>query len=528
MRACSYGIFVLAVIHTLIHGAFASYPRRIPCMNETTAFPNTLKTSFDVEENLISFDWPTDLEYDVYNKSQLKFYSAGPEECLDENKIEQFAPPIKFDISPCRKSLECSSIKETFRVPYQIWDIKPLIKVCLEFPSPVKQRSICSSCFKDERKKYSISANGKEFRRERDQRIYGNFNVDIEPKLRPPLKVYVQMIDEAHHNNAFTFDKNESISWDIIAVQEEDGNSQISMNGPCELDNSAHDISNVRCRFGKASILGKQVGFKVLIFDEECTIPYMIIYGAVFEFKVKNCSENCIEEETVLKATKPNEYTLKLVIPLSVLASISLLGIMVKKRSSIRRNLRCDKNAYQVSETPRSPMSNWNGSRMNLKLVLIYLKKSEQFMEAVNELKKLLCSQFPTSEVIDIFDEDYEKEFNIHGLHFIARLTREEYANSNVKIILIHSDETVHLLHKRGNLVEREENEKLIHFVNKDLMENPCQLKYNKVYNVCLEKFPLTHPNQRLYFNNLTLYHFPKHSELLCRDLCKCCSVTNV
>ncbi|XP_065351609.1 uncharacterized protein LOC135946994 [Cloeon dipterum] len=518
MRACSYGIFVLAVIHTLIHGALASYPRRIPCMNETTPFPNTLTTSFDAEEKSISFDWPTKLKCDLFTKSELKFYTTPLEKCSNEETI-------KFDISPCRTATECSCNNETYRIPYKIGCIS---KVCLKFYSKAKTRSICSSFFKVELEKFSISTYEKEFRRERDQKIYGNFDVDFKPKLRPPLKVYVQMIDEANHIKAFTFDKNKAISWDIIAVQEEDGHSQKSMNESCELDNSAHDISNVRCRFGKASILGKQVGFKVLIFDEECTISYKIIGGAVFEFKVKNCSENCIEEETMPNATKPNEYTLKLVIPLSVLASISLLGIMAKKRSSIRRNLRCDKNAYQGLENPRSPMNNWNGSRMNLKLVLIYLKKSEQFMEAVNELKKLLCSQFPTSEVIDIFDEDYEKEFNIHGLHFIARLTREEYANSNVKIILIHSDETVHLLHKRGNLVEREENEKLIHFVNKDLMENPCQLKYNKVYNVCLEKFPLTHPNQRLYFNNLTLYHFPKHSELLCRDLCKCCSVTNV
>ncbi|CAB3365737.1 Hypothetical predicted protein [Cloeon dipterum] len=509
MRACSYGIFVLAVVHTLIHCAFASYPRRIPCMNETTPFPNTLTTLFDAVENSISFDWPTKLKCDLFTKSELKFYTTP----LDESSNEE---TISFDLSPCRTAPECSCIKVTFRIPYKIGCIS---KVCLKFYSKVKKRSVCSSYIKVEIKKFSIATPEKEFRRERDQRIYGNFKVSIEPKLRAPLKVYVQMIDEAYYNNASTFDKNESISWDMIAVQEEDGHSQKSMNESCELNNSAHNISNVRCSFGKASILGKQVGFKVLIFDEECTIPIKIIGGAVFKFNVTNFSEN--EEETVPKATKPNEYTLKLVIPLSILASISLLGIMVKKRSSIRRNLRSDKNANQGLETLRSPMSNWNGSRMNLKLLLIYLKKSEQFMEAVIELKNLLCSQFPSSEVIDIFDEDYEKEFNIHGLNFIARLTREEYANSNVKIILIHSDETVHLLHKRGNLVEREENEKLIQFVNKDLMENPCQLKYNKVYNVCLEKFPLTHPNLRLYFNNLTLYYFPKHSELLCRDLCK-------
>ncbi|CAB3386928.1 Hypothetical predicted protein [Cloeon dipterum] len=514
MRACFYGIFVLAVVHTLIHCAFASYPRRIPCLNETTPFSKTLKTSFDPEENLISFDWPTDLECDLYYQSELKFYNA-PKNCSDETKIERFAPTIFFDLSPCP---ECSSIKETFRAPYQFGRDRPSIKVCLEFHPTVK---ICSSCFDDERKKYSISANENIFRRERDQKIYGNFNVNIEPKLRPPLKVYVQMADEAHHKNTVTFDKSELIAWDKIAVQEEDGHSQISTNGSCELDNSAHDTSTVSCRFGKTSILGKQVKFKVFIFDEEDTIPEMIIYGADFGFKIKNYSEK--------EATKPNDYTVKLVMLLSIFASVSLLGIMVKKRSTIRRNLRCYKNAYQGSETPLSTTNNWNGSRMNLKLVLIYLKKSEQFMEAVVELKKLLCSQLPSSEVIDIFDEDYEKEFNIHGLNFIARLTREEYANCNVKIILIHSDETtVHLLHKRGNLVEREENEKLVQFVNKDLMENPCQLKYNKVYNVCLEKFPLTSPNQRLYFNNLTLYYFPKHSELLCRDLCKCCSVTSV
>ncbi|CAB3365734.1 Hypothetical predicted protein [Cloeon dipterum] len=351
-----------------------------------------------------------------------------------------------------------------------------------------------------------------------DQKVPAIFNGRIEPKLDPYAKVYISMTNKSAHTNQCVCDEN-TIDWDAFdeASLEEQlvGFRSNSVKGICTME-SKDNSTFIDCDFVRVPVEGDGVYFKVIVRGDSL-------------YKVKTSSTEKINDppKTDSDPHQPGVAMRTMAILLVVvctLASIAILFILIKNRTYIWKTL-MRKYDMEPQVFSKPLMSTTSGSKMSLNILLVYSKTTENFKNAVGELNKNLCKVFPSSEVIDIFHEDYEQQLNIHGLEFITKFTREGGANPNVKIILIHSDETVGLLQKRGHLKEWEENEKLIKIVYKDLTENPCQLKYNKVYNVCLEKFPLTDPNQRIKLNNLTTYYYPRHSELLCRDLCKTAEV---
>ncbi|XP_065350953.1 uncharacterized protein LOC135946594 [Cloeon dipterum] len=370
-----------------------------------------------------------------------------------------------------------------------------------------------------------------------DQKVPAIFNGRIEPKLDPYAKVYISMTNNSAHTNQCVCDEN-TIDWvvfDEASLEEQKDGVRESLNSleiNCTLE-SKDNSTVIECDFVRVPVEEDGVYFKVIVRgDSLCEYGsedntniccaeffYKVTTSPTDKYNAPPKSDNDLHQPGVAMRT-----IAILLVVVCTLASIGILFILIKNRTFIWKTL-MRKYEMEPQAFSKPLMSTTNRSKMSLNILLVYSKTTKNFKDAVGELNKNLCTVFPSSEVIDIFHEDYEQQLNIHGLEFITKFTREGGANPNVKIILIHSDETVGLLQKRGHLKECEENEKLIKIVYKDLTENPCQLKYNKVYNVCLEKFPLTDPNQRIKMNNLTTYYYPRHAELLCRDLCKTAEV---
>lgn len=130
---------------------------------------------------------------------------------------------------------------------------------------------------------------------------------------------------------------------------------------------------------------------------------------------------------------------------------------------------------------------------------------------------------------MDIFDSEYEKELNIHGLKFLLdrQLPGSDlHLKYDIKIIVIHTNLSVKII--KAYLARKEVQKKqeeyadtfyvpaLEHFILK-----PYDYNYTNVFNVLLSKFPMARPedNNILLLNKHASYSIPEHFETLCQAI---------
>jgi hypothetical protein len=130
--------------------------------------------------------------------------------------------------------------------------------------------------------------------------------------------------------------------------------------------------------------------------------------------------------------------------------------------------------------------------------------------------------------VVDIFESEYEKELNIHGLRFLLDRQLPDsdlHERYDIKIIIIHTKLSMQISNAyqaRKELQKKQEEYSdtfyvpaLQHFILK-----PLDYNYTNVFNVRLTNFSLAQPeNKILILNNQASYAIPEHFDSLCRAI---------
>jgi hypothetical protein len=131
-------------------------------------------------------------------------------------------------------------------------------------------------------------------------------------------------------------------------------------------------------------------------------------------------------------------------------------------------------------------------------------------------------------QVVDIFESEYEQELNTHGLQLLLdRQLPSSYLHEkyDIKIIIIHTNLSVEISNAYQTRKEVQKSREeysdafyvpaLQHFLLK-----PQDYNYANVFNVRLSKFPLTHPENKIFIlNEHASYAIPEHFNSLCQAI---------
>jgi hypothetical protein len=133
---------------------------------------------------------------------------------------------------------------------------------------------------------------------------------------------------------------------------------------------------------------------------------------------------------------------------------------------------------------------------------------------------KMLINQNFCSQVVDIYNGDYEKDVYEKNFEFVMEMCESlQNGTKNTKIILIHTDWSVNIYQEHLLLKRPECFDIWYHAGLKLLLENYHDCNYGNIINVEFSKFPVIHPEQKPQINSFTNYTIPKNFDDLCQKL---------
>ncbi|XP_065338200.1 uncharacterized protein LOC135938479 isoform X2 [Cloeon dipterum] len=156
----------------------------------------------------------------------------------------------------------------------------------------------------------------------------------------------------------------------------------------------------------------------------------------------------------------------------------------------------------------------------SLKVLLLYARQEEEFMNLVQELREHLQSSL-ACEVVDIYHKDYEHRVNEFGFEFVEDFLHSDSCfnvHHEVKIVMIHTDWglKIYEAHMTKCKIQYKEPKYIDSYYDEALkiLIQAENVDYQKIYHIGFEDYPLEKPLSRPKFNCNPMYYYPKEFEL--------------
>ncbi|XP_059476789.1 uncharacterized protein LOC132197485 [Neocloeon triangulifer] len=333
--------------------------------------------------------------------------------------------------------------------------------------------------------------------------------LEFAPALSPTADVVVTLLKNKSTACVECRDS-DVLAWDFLRLSQ--NGSRAFTNNLCEETTVQYDKTTLKCRFGKQKIYSDQIHARIHVYNERRCPEKPSTHSCCFDMTYN--VTRVADQQAPHPSKGANTGLLVLGVFLAATCLV-LVAVMVSKRAQI---VRAFKRPRQTRTSESAVPLVIPDQSNDLKILLVYVKESEEFFQEVQNLKRAILKILPSCQVIDVLHEDTERPRNVEGCAFLDNLLFESVraeGGGRVKTVLVHSD-------KEG-AEEGEQYRRALRF----LSDNKGAVRYDRVFNVELQKHPLRVRSPLhaaatvLRVNTLTTYRFPAHLHLLCAHVAR-------